>query len=371
MFSVYLYASFAGTFLILSAFWIFVFAKRIYLIMRYKKGLLKQITDEESRFIHEQYFYHYQTEIRKYTFLIIINMTEVIATIIDLIKSNLNEFSFPNNVNMSIHELEYCDQVNNSMLYNLQFSKSTTRILNVLEATGDSVEIILLTLIACLMLYLIKRIKWIKHSIVNKKTRLYLSCMFLSPLLIMSFASIKSFIIVSDQLFIFLLCVSFYFLIRIFKQFLSALFQQAYQRLAQHGCNKRELRQYKYFKYTMVVIMTGYFIIILATILTKFPLSFTGILFYGKCYFPLDIIPQYMPIHLSDKGIEDFIIVMELANTASKIVTSFGVIVALFPIFVLTVVVWANILYKHVRSKRTNIYRYNMESLKSRLIVKN
>ena len=370
MFSVILYATFGGLFLILSSFWLTFFARRIYLLIRYRKGVAIHILDEESGFIYRQYYYHYQTEICKFKFLILINISEVSGTFIELIKSNLGTFGYQNSMNISAHTkgLEYCVQVNNSMLFQFHFSESTIPELTILEATGHSLEIIVITLIVCLMLYLIKRIKEIKHSIVNNKTKLYLITVLFSPLLIISFASVRSLIIMSNLLFFFAIGISLYLVIKVFKQLLSTLLQQAYQHLAQYGSNKHELRRYKYFKYTMTFILNGYFILLFATILTKFPPIFTSIFFYGKCYFPLSLIPQYKPINLSDRAIEDFIKIMKLVYTVSKVFSCIGIFIVLFPILILTVFMWLNIFYKFFGKKRTNQYRYNIETLNKRLI---
>ena len=338
----------------------------------YKKGLVRHILDEQSAYLYTQYLYHYQTEIRKYVYLIIISISEMIGAVIEITKSNIAKFSFPDNLNVSAHTkgLEHCVQVNNSILFNFQFSQSTIRELTMLEATGHSIEIIVITLIACLMLYLIRRMKGIEHKFVSKKMKFYIIIVLLSPLLIISLASVTSLIILSNFLFFLTAFLTLYFIISVFKRFLAALLQQAYQHLAQYGNNDFQLRQYRYFKYTMTVILNGYIIILIATILTKIPPIFTGVFFYGKCYFPFSLIPQYKPIDISDYAIEEYIKIMKLVSTVSKVFSCIGIIILISPIVILTLFVWGNVFYNSVRRKRTNQYRYNMESFNKRLIEK-
>ena len=57
-----------------NTYWDVVFMRRIHCA---KKGAARCITDEESEFVNEQICYHYETEIWKYAYLLMISLFEL------------------------------------------------------------------------------------------------------------------------------------------------------------------------------------------------------------------------------------------------------------------------------------------------------
>ena len=69
----------ACVYLIFNAYWVMIFMRRIHCSRKYKKGAARCITDEESEFVNEQICYHYETEIWKYVYLLMIILSELSA----------------------------------------------------------------------------------------------------------------------------------------------------------------------------------------------------------------------------------------------------------------------------------------------------
>ena len=64
--------------IIIAVYWVFVFINRINCSIKYKRGAARCITDEEVTYLNTQICYHYQTEIRKYYFLLAITVHIVV-----------------------------------------------------------------------------------------------------------------------------------------------------------------------------------------------------------------------------------------------------------------------------------------------------
>ena len=76
-----IYSTVIGIYLIFSLYWAIVFIRRIHLFKIFQKSAYRNILDVNSGYINEQWYYHYETEIWKYIYLLATNFTEVLGTI--------------------------------------------------------------------------------------------------------------------------------------------------------------------------------------------------------------------------------------------------------------------------------------------------
>ena len=153
------------------------------------------------------------------------------------------------------------------------------------------------------------------------------------------------------------------------KQFEYSLLQSAYERLAQFGSNKNQLRQYKYFKYTMRTVCCGYFIIIVAKLLTYFPGFLTSILFYRNCQFPFNFTPNYNPIPWKPDQITLLIRVLTYIWRLGHLFSICGIIIIISPFTGITLYIWFSKAYKSIRGTSKKIYRYNRDNLQVTLLA--
>ena len=370
MWTIFFYSLLIAMYSIISIFWLVFNTKDIFNCKKYQKGLIRSITDEESSYINKQYYYHYQTTIRKNIFLILINLCEVMGVYAMYIKTTLLYYYLPNHANYSLveSEFEYCNQVNNSQIFYFQFSHSSYPVLNALEALGDCFDFITFALLGYLMLYLMKRMKRISFCIASLQQRIILVSSFIMPLIIVTSACITSLLLVSVTLFLLTLPIAYYNFLQIVKDFSYSLLQRANERLAQHRSNANELMQYKYFKWTISPIASAFFIILLAIFLMKLPQLLTGILFYGKCYFPLNLFPNYRPIYLSNIQIEEYLNFMRGTIVFCEILACIGISLILLPLFIVTFSYWIVSIYNIISSKKKIKYRYKVGSSNTPLI---
>ena len=152
-----------GTILIIIiVYWVSVFISRIHCSIKYKRGAARCITDEEAGYLNSQICYYFETEIRKYFFLIIISLTEMIALIIYCVTLILQDVFFdPTEYNSILgSSLSKCTGFRNSSAYNQVIYLPTVFIYrNGLNAILNSLQILIFSLCVCLMNYLILRMK--------------------------------------------------------------------------------------------------------------------------------------------------------------------------------------------------------------------
>ena len=286
---------------VLSLYWMIVFSYRIYQFRKYLRVAARHLIteqSEDSRTEFEQICYHYQTEIRKYAYLLLINLSETSCIIIFPISALVdlqNYITFPDIENEVLLRLSNCSKVENSDLMKFHYHQAANPILNTLSTLQNVLELFTLVFSISLMKYLTQRIKNIKYPSKGYKIRIFIGNIALLSVSILTLgvAWREYFAIL---LILTVLSINYYFFLKAVKQFEYSLLQSAYERLAQFGSNKNEFKQYKYFKYTMRTVCCGYFIILVARLIGYFPGFLTSILFYRNCQFPFNFTPNYNPI---------------------------------------------------------------------------
>ncbi|KAI6655950.1 TNF receptor-associated factor 4-like [Oopsacas minuta] len=337
---------------------------KIYLSKRYMKSAARNMTDNESGYTCEQYYYHYQTEISKCIFLLMINFVEVLSAVSFYVLFVLRTYKYdPTHITNSSVEIyiENCANLNNTILRDNQLEISAFPLLTIAEAFGNVADMFVAGLGVCLMSYLLKRMKkecYLPNNINIKK--------FIIILLIVSFIIIltsyfTSFIILSELIFLPFLTINLILFIRYVKKFRQALLQIAFERLAQHGSNNMEMKQCRYFTYTSYCICAAFSLITIGTYDHTFKNIILSGLFFGQCYFPYNIIfNSKIKLPFTDHAMENIVLTISYNGIICKIATVGGIITLISPILFVTFYTWIIVIYRKMKKKYSPQYRYHV-----------
>ena len=241
-------------FLFFSIYWFVNFVMKIAKARKCKKATERRIIYDKTDYVSEQYNYHYQTEICKYSLLLVINLAEISAAVISYIHSILEKYILTIYTS-SIYkdQSERCTSVNSSVILNFQFVESSFVPLAVLRAIGEFVEMMVLVLLISLMSYLISRMK--KSPLMSMRRYICVICMIGVANMITSY---YTFLMPLGK-FGYMVAITYnYILLLIYvKTFKQSLLQTAMERLVQYGDNRIEMKQFKYFCYSINCICVG------------------------------------------------------------------------------------------------------------------
>ena len=163
-------------FLSFSIYWFVIFVIKIAKARRYKEATERRRIYDKTDYVSEQYNYHYQTEICKYTLLLVISLAEISAAVIAYIHLPLEDYiTIMDTSNIYKYQLERCAIVNSSIILNFQYVESSFVPLVVLRAIGGFVEMLVPVLVTCLMSYLISRMEKSYH--INIRRYICVICM--------------------------------------------------------------------------------------------------------------------------------------------------------------------------------------------------
>ena len=344
-----------------------VFSYRIYQSKKYLRVAARHLIteqSEDSRTEFEQFCYHYQTEIRKYAYLLLISLSETSCMILYCLTAlvDLNYITFPEIANSTKLKLSECSKIENKMLLEFQYSQVANPIRMILTISQSIVEWFVLVFSVCLMKYLTQRIKNTQYPSKMLTFRLFFAFTAISVFMIgivwVQYSAILLILTV--------LPIYYYIFVRAVKQFEYTLLQSANERLAQFGSNKEEVRQYKYFKYTIRTVCCGELLIMLSRLLAFIPGFLTSLLFFRNCKFPFNLISNFIPtnsVHIS--------ILIKVLSYIWSIATNslfLGSVILIFPFTCITLCIWVNSVYNSIRGKSKKTYRYNTDNLQALLI---
>ena len=163
-------------FLLFSAYWAFIFIRRIHCFRKYKRGVARCISGDESGYLNKQFYYHYETEIWKSILLLLINLSEALCCTFFFASDTIHHYAVYRKLGNNTLELPLSDCVSfdkpgvneiNIIYININY-------INGLYAIGRSAELFVATFCVCLMNYLIIRIKKIKHPYCTLNSRIFL-----------------------------------------------------------------------------------------------------------------------------------------------------------------------------------------------------
>ena len=363
---IFLYTLFLFIFLNFSGYWIIIFIKRIYFYRRYKISIAKCISEngdeDESVYKNKQIYYNFETQIWKYFLLLLINLSEVISCIFLFISDTIQHYLTYNQIGNNTLELPFTDclSYNGSIADKINIIYAIIPFPNGLATIGKSAELFLIAFSICLMNYLIIRIKYIRHSKNKVKSRIIISVTtLLSALLILTrFFPFTS--VISVILFLFCSIIYFCIFVHTSNRLKSALFQRALQCLTQQGCNKDEMKQYKYFKYNIHIVCLGYLLLIISENLLQIPGVLTSTFFYRECFFPVNLIPSITSVMKSEKVSETLLKVIRYTELAGRIIGFTAIVLILSPFVLITVCIWIRSIHKNTHAKKIKYSSDNM-----------
>ena len=333
------------------------------------KGAARNYSDEDSIYLCKQIQYHYKTEIGKYLLLLGINFVEVSGAVFYYLQLIFQYFistytSVLVERNTSSHiPMEQCAVINNSMLIKYQIGTSAIPLLTTLRALGNVADMFVVGLGVCLMNYLIGRMKNC-HTMIMDIRRFILILSVISMFIILT-SYFTFFIILSKVVFLPALTVYYVKFLIYVKRFKQALLQIAIERLAQHGSNEMEMKQYLYFSYSMNTICIGFFLITTSAYIGNIVRVFSCAVLFGNCYFPFNLLhfTGYMTMP-TNKEIDVPMIVKILLyiDKSTEAVACTGIILFISPFICITLYTWIIIVYRKIRGKSAVQFRYPVSS---------
>ena len=239
------------------------------------------------------------------------------------------------NVTIQPYMNECSTTVDISVLNQLFKNPQVFPYINWLDAIGNSVDLFVPTFGICLMHYLIFRMKEIDYPHTRFLCLFLTLTAFLSGIIITT-ATVPYLNVISTAFYIISISLYFVFFVKISNRFKRALLQLALQRLTQTGTNVREMKQYKYFKYSMNVICIGFFFIVVGTSLLLFQCDLVSAIFFAKCYFPFNFLPPITFLVQSEYAAHIFFQTLFFAKVISECIMSTGLLLWLLPFVIIT-----------------------------------
>ena len=367
-----IYSVFLIVFITFSVSWALVFLRRIYCCRKYRRGAARCLSDNESGYVNKELCYHFETESWKYTLLLVINLCECLSSIIVLGSYTVQACAFNHHLAINnTNDLPYneCISYNRSALKQINIDYMINPYVNGLTSVGRSVELFVVVFVVSLINYLITRIKRVKHSYNTLNYRMFLILTTLLSVVIILTGFVQVSIILSIVIFHISSIIYFCIFVHTTKRFKCALLQRALERLIQYGSNKEEMKQYKYFKFTINIICCGFVLIIVSEVLLQiFPLV-NSALFYGKCYFPFNLLPSFQYVIQSEEVIEDIFRGLQLLETIGRLFCFIAVVLTASPFFLLSICIVINKVLKCIKGRKKIKYTTVSTSLESPLLV--
>ena len=149
-----------------------------------------------------------------------------------------------------------------------------------------------------------------------------------------------------------------------------ALLQRALERLIQHGANNIEMKEYRYFKYTINKICWFILCICIGQSLVFIPRYIMSVLINQRCYFPFNMLPHFHHFKRSDELIRFFSKLMDYMGIIGTVFVYIGLIFIAIPFVLTTCVIWTRYILKFIRGTPKIKYTTVDSSLFAPILVK-
>ena len=347
--------------LIFSGYWSCYLIKRIYSLRRYKRREVSCISGYEK----EQLHYNFETDIRKYTILLLIIACEIICVFLYIAVDSYKRILPFHKVSNTTVELPYseCLSYNKPGLNRFVFYAEIPYVYGV-STIAKSAEFFVIAFTIYLMNYLITRIKNIK--LVNSRRFFLLTALLCGVFIVTGF--IESLSILNTIFFLILLITYICLFIRTSKHFKRALLQRAMERLIQHRSNKRAMKDYRNTKFYLNILSCGYLLMITSNIQYSISEISVSILFFGNCYFPSNLFPSLSNVMQTEGEIGIFIEVLDIIGWLGLAITYTGLVVIWFPMLRITIYYWIKPFRDCFSCNRNIKYRISESNLKHLLV---
>ena len=338
-------------FLTFSIYWVIVFIRRIISYRKYKRGVARCVTDEESAYLNKQFCYHYDTEIWKYVYLLAIILLEILSGSLFVLVNFLPQYYWYNSFFNSsenttgVFSIFVQCRENRTIVVDGDLNIIISE-LTLIYGIGRSTQLFIPIFIVCLMNYLIIRIKKIKYYRRSSNPRYLVLITILITLFTFISNLIQTLRVLSQITFEIALAIYFCLLIITSNQFKRALLQRTLQRLIQHGSNKIEMKQYRYFKYTINMICLGFLLIFTGQCSLRITRLYVGVLINPRCYFPFYLFSQFIQPNPSVDKVYKYTYYIAIIG---RVVGHIGIIIGLTPFILLTIIIWIVKIQKLIR----------------------
>ena len=358
-------------YLIMSLYWAIVFIFRICNFRKYQRGVARNLSasnHSSNEFDHR--YYHHQTEIRKYIYLLFINLAEVYGAISCVFHTVFND-KFTKFARLRRYHFNWTNcssgNIDNFHLNEFHIEYASNYVLNMVYISGITTELFVGTLMVCLMGYLTGRMKRVGNSSNRFTPWIPLLVTFLVNILMFGLACKFSLLFVNRIVLLITIPIYFCFFLRAVKQFGRALLQNAGERLTQHGCRKGYQR-YEYFRYTIKIISFGFMVISVGLFLSSLSEFLISLIFFHKSYFPFNLILYNNPLCMTQHQTTVLVQLFYFTWIFGDVIVTIGVLLLISPFVYVTTCVWINFAYKHISGKSKKKYSFKPEDLDEPLL---
>ena len=257
--------------------------------------------------------------------------------------------------NINKEEFEMCASVNNSIILNFQFLGSSYVLLTVVRTLTELADMLVIVVLTSLMRYLISRMK--KSCHMNIRRYICIKCLIGVAMLI---ASYYTFLTPLGKLAYLVVITNNYVLfLNYVKKFKQSLLQSAMERLVQHKSNRIEMKQYRYFSYSINCICIGFSFLMVGAYLGITARNMISFIFFGECVFPTAFLPQLISLDsLNETQITKIFTILHDMNTLSRLSIGIGVFITAFPLFFITICIWKLSAVRMMKRESPTQHRY-------------
>ena len=157
--------------------------------------------------------------------------------------------------------------------------------------------------------------------------------------------------------------IYFYIFIKYCRILKQTLLQRALERLIQFGSNEREMKQYKYFKYTTNVLCFGISLIQIGQMTIDTTRIFVSVIVSRSCYFPFNLFPHFYQEENYEQHIPRLSKYSVDITFYSVILCNIGILLGISPFFLVTARIWAKSVHKYIRGSPKIKYTTETPSL--------
>ena len=354
----------------MALYWEIVLLKRISTCIKKNKVAVTEILEDIRVHVNKHFCYHYETEIWKYVFLIFITLLEVSTALLYYTKFLIGHYWKGNSEDRHypFNRGETCAHIPSK--YITHTFEAETDILNTIDSLANSTYIMVLALVICLMTYLSKRIKNVKYLSGAFNNRRFLCTTCIVCIIIIILSSVYQLLNIGRMLFIVTYTFQFVIFVRTVKQFKLTLQMRSIQCLTQHGSNDKLQKQIRYFKYTSSLLIIGLLFMLLSLIFNNMFEIVMSYVFFGKCFFPSNMIATWKPYSEVLRTKEQFKIavsVLKYILAICDVLLFVGIFIITVPVVLVTLITWLNLILRLIRKK--SVYKYRYIEINHRLIV--
>ena len=354
----------------IALYWEIVLLNKISRCIKFKKVAVKKISEDIDVHRNKQNLYNNETEIWKCVFLIFTTLLEVSTGILYYTKFLIGHYwrVASKDRHYPFNRGEHCGHIPNHFITST--FEAETDVLNTLDSLANCTDILVLALITCLMNYLTKRIKKVEYLFGAVNNKRFLPATVIVCIIMVILSSVYQLLNLGRMLFIVTSTVQFVIFVKTLKQFKLTLHMRSIQCLTQHGSNDKIQKQFRYFTYTSSLLTIAMLFIFSSLIFNNMFDIVMSYVFFGKCFFPSNMIATWKPYREVLKTREQFktaATVLKYILEGCDVLVFVGIFILIVPMILYTLYSWKE---QTLRLRRKSAeYRFRYVEINHRLIV--